>query len=73
MRPRGAVGTAGCKPNCQEIALLRILIASGNKALEAFAANDNAIDRELVADLSRVVERSRAELEALGAKNPPVR
>jgi hypothetical protein len=49
----------------QEIALLRILIAAGEKAIEAFQASDNIKDAQLLADLERVVARSRAELEAL--------
>jgi hypothetical protein len=54
----------------QEMALLRILIATGEKALEAFEATDNPVDRELVADLRRVIERSRGELDALTARQP---
>ena len=46
----------------QEIALLRILIGCGEKAIEAFQASDNIQDAELLADLERVVERSRQEL-----------
>jgi hypothetical protein len=49
----------------QEIALLRILIACGEKALEAFHASDNPVDNEFVVDLERVVARSRDELAAL--------
>jgi hypothetical protein len=49
----------------QEIALLRILIACGEKALEAFQASDNPEDSDFVADLERVIARSRDELAAL--------
>ena len=49
----------------QEIALLRILIAAGEKAIEAFQASDNIKDGELLADLERVVARSRVELDKL--------
>ena len=49
----------------QEIALLRILIACGEKAIEAFEASDNIEDAELLDDLQRVVARSRDELAAL--------
>jgi hypothetical protein len=52
----------------QEIALLRILIACGEKAIEAFQASDNIQDRQLLADLERVVERSRNELAVLLAE-----
>ena len=49
----------------EEIALLKILIATGERSIEAFQASANLKDEELLADLERVVERSRAELTAL--------
>lgn len=49
----------------QEMALLRILIATGERAIEAFQASDNINDAELLADLERVIARSRDELAAL--------
>ena len=49
----------------QEIALLRILIACGERSIEAFEASDNINDVELLADLERVIQRSRNELAAL--------
>ena len=49
----------------QEIALLRILIATGDKALEAFAESENPVDADFVAELERIVARSREELAAL--------
>ena len=49
----------------QEIALLRILIATGERALEAFAAADNAVDADFVLELERITARSRDELAAL--------
>jgi hypothetical protein len=49
----------------REIAMLRILIASGEKALEAFQASDNPIDASFVAELERIVQRSREELAVL--------
>jgi hypothetical protein len=51
----------------QEIALLRILIACGEKAIEAFQASDNPVDGEFLIELERVIERSRGELAALTA------
>jgi len=49
----------------QEIALLRILIAAGDKAVEALQASDNPVDSDFLADLERVVGRSRDELAVL--------
>jgi hypothetical protein len=48
----------------QEIALLRILIATSERALEAFQAMGNPVDEEFVRDLERILERSRRELVA---------
>jgi hypothetical protein len=48
----------------QEIALLRILIACGERAVETFRASDNVADAELLADLERVIARSRDTLAA---------
>lgn len=49
----------------QEIALLRILIATGERALEAFHASENPVDADFVAELERIVARSRDELAVL--------
>lgn len=49
----------------RQIALLRILVGCGDKALEAFQAAENPLDAEFVADLDRIVSRSRDELAAL--------
>lgn len=49
----------------QEVALLRILIATGERALEAFQASENPVDADFVAELERIVARSRDELAAL--------
>lgn len=49
----------------QEIALLRILIATGERALEAFYASENPVDADFVAELERIIARSRDELAAL--------
>ena len=51
-----------------QIALLRILIATGDRALDAFQAADNPLDTNFVADLERIVERSKDELLALRQK-----
>ena len=52
----------------REIALLGILIATGEKALEAFHASNNPVDETFVADLERIMQRSREELAALTAE-----
>ena len=44
--------------------MLRILLATSERALEAFRAAANPVDDEFVADLERIVERTRAELDA---------
>ena len=45
--------------------MLVILIAACSTAQTAFEAANNAVDRELCVDLSRMIERSKAELEKL--------
>ena len=45
--------------------MLRILLATSERALEAFQAADNPVDTEFVADLERIVDRTRLELAAL--------
>jgi hypothetical protein len=45
--------------------MLRILYGASATALDAFRAADNPVDHELVADLERMVERTRAEIERL--------
>lgn len=45
--------------------MLTILLATCETALQAFAAADNPVDAGLVADLERMVARTRRELEAL--------
>jgi hypothetical protein len=54
----------------KQMALLTILIACGEKAIEAFQASDNPVDADFLADLERVIERSRNELVALAQANP---
>jgi hypothetical protein len=58
------------RPDKQEIALLTILIACGEKAIEAFEASANPVDEEFLAELQRVIERSRKELTALAEGVP---
>jgi hypothetical protein len=52
------------------MALLAILIACGEKAIEAFQASDNLVDTDFLAELEQVIERSRTELVALRQANP---
>jgi hypothetical protein len=47
----------------RQFSMLTILHAACATALEAFYAADNAIDRELVTDLEKMVERTRREIE----------
>lgn len=57
----------------QRRATLLILLAASERALEAFQAADNALDEDFVADLERIIARTRRELEAfvLKAAEPP--
>jgi hypothetical protein len=52
----------------QQRALLVILLATSERSLEAFQAADNPIDTGFVADLERIITRSRAELVQLDKK-----
>jgi hypothetical protein len=49
--------------------MLRILYGASAVALDAFRAADNLVDRELVGDLERMVERTRAEIDRLAARH----
>jgi hypothetical protein len=51
----------------QELAMLRILYGACAAALDAFRAADNRVDDQLVADLERMVERTKDEIERLSA------
>ena len=62
---RAEEGVISSQP--KQIAVLTILLATCETTLEAFAAEDNRLDEQLVQDLERVVERTRRELEALAA------
>jgi len=52
----------------QQRSMLLILIAACNTARTAFEAADNAVDAELLTDLTRMIERSEGELERLSQK-----
>jgi hypothetical protein len=47
----------------QHVSMLTILLATSETALQAFHAAGKPVDEQLVADLQRVVERTRGELE----------
>jgi hypothetical protein len=55
----------------REAALLRILIATGEKAIEAFQASANPKDTGFLSDLERIIQRSREELAVLDEQPPP--
>ena len=50
--------------------MLTILIACGEKAIEAFQASDNPVDADFLIGLERIIERSRNELVALRQATP---
>ena len=52
----------------QQRALLVILLATSERALEAFQAADNDVDAAFVGDLERIIVRSRGELDTLNEK-----
>ena len=52
----------------QQRALLVILLATCDRALEAFTAADNPLDESFVADLERIAARTRQEIEALASQ-----
>jgi hypothetical protein len=51
----------------RDIAMLKILLATCETALDAFLAADNPIDTQFVADLQVITERTRDELARLAA------
>jgi hypothetical protein len=50
-------------------ALLTILIATGEKTIEAFQASANPVDSDVLVELERIIERSRKELAVLVQKD----
>jgi hypothetical protein len=53
----------------QHIAMLRILLATCETALDTFRAAGNPLDEAFVADLERITERTRGELVSLAAQD----
>lgn len=52
----------------QHIAMLKILLATCETALDAFRAADNPVDVGFVAELEQITERTREELTVLAIK-----
>ena len=48
--------------------MLKILYGASAAALDAFRAADNPVDTQLVADLEKMVERTRLEIERLAGE-----
>ena len=59
---------AGMADLVQQRSMLVILVAACKAAQTAFEAADNEIDAELRSDLTRMIDRSEAELEKLNRK-----
>ena len=59
------------RAEAQHISLLRILLATSERALETFRPADGPVDDELVADLERIVERTRSRLRDLADREAP--
>ena len=57
----------GMADSQQHLDMLRILSAMSETALEAFRAAHNPVDRELVDDLERMVERTHRKIDRLGS------
>jgi hypothetical protein len=49
----------------QQRAILTILLATCQRALETFQAADNVADESFVDDLERIIARTKTELDAL--------
>jgi hypothetical protein len=45
------------------------LIATGEKAIEAFQASANPVDSDFLMELERIIARSRKELDLLAQKD----
>lgn len=48
--------------SARERSMLKILLATCETTLDALTAADNEVDEQLLADLERMIERTRAEL-----------
>ena len=52
----------------RHLSMLRILYGACATALEAFSAADNPVDKQLVADLEKMVARTELEIDKLAAR-----
>jgi len=52
--------------SAKERSMLKILLATCETTRDALTAADNAVDKELLTDLERMIERTRAELGVPG-------
>jgi len=53
--------------SARERSMLKILLATCETTRDALTAADNSVDTQLLADLERMIERTRAELGLAGA------
>jgi hypothetical protein len=64
-----ASGNGGDIPeDGQHLSMLKILYGASAAALDAFRTADNPVDTQLVADLEKMVERTRLEIERLAGE-----
>ena len=53
--------------SARERSMLKILLATCETTRDALTAADNSVDTQLLADLERMIERTRVELGLAGA------
>ena len=67
-QPQSTRYHVGMADEKQAMAMLTILLATCETTLATLQAADNPVDREMVTDLERMVERTRVELAKLAAR-----
>ena len=55
--------------SARDRSMLKILLATCETTRDALTAADNAVDQELLGDLERMIERTRAELGVPGSSS----